>query len=51
MEVSRDHPDVVAEFQEKMEAYLEAAEGTEIDLPDIETSIEVEQRLRDLGYR
>lgn len=50
-DVSRDHPDVVAEFQEKMEAYLEAAEGTEIDLPDIETSTEVEQRLRDLGYR
>jgi arylsulfatase A-like enzyme len=50
-DVSRDHPEIVTEFREQMEAYLEAAEGTDIDLPDIETNTEVEQRLRDLGYR
>jgi arylsulfatase A-like enzyme len=50
-DVSIDHPDIVTEFREQMETYLEAAEGTDIDLPDIETNTEVEQRLRDLGYR
>jgi arylsulfatase A-like enzyme len=50
-DVSRDHPELVTEFREQMEAYLEAAEETDIDLPNIETNTEVEQRLRDLGYR
>jgi Predicted hydrolase of alkaline phosphatase superfamily len=50
-DVSKDHPDIVMEFQEQIEAYLEAAEETDIDLPDIETNTELEQRLRNLGYR
>jgi len=49
-DVSTDYPDVVAEFREVMQSYLDEAEETDIDLPDIEESAEVEQRLRDLGY-
>jgi len=50
-DVSGDHPEIVAEFKERMQAYLDKAEGTDIELPEVETTDEVEQRLRDLGYR
>jgi len=49
-DVSTNYPDVVSEFQEVMQLYLDEAEEADIDLPDIKESAEVEQRLRDLGY-
>jgi arylsulfatase A-like enzyme len=50
-DVSDEHPEMVAEFKEHIEAYLDEAEATDIDLPEVETDDEVEQRLKDLGYR
>jgi arylsulfatase A-like enzyme len=50
-DISEEHPDIVAEFREQMKAYLDEAEATDIDLPKVEMTDEVEQRLRDLGYR
>lgn len=50
-DVSVDNPEVVAEFKERMRAYLDEADTTDIALPEVETSDQVEQRLRDLGYR
>lgn len=50
VDVSDDHPDVVAGFREQMEAYLADAESSDVSLPEIDDSSEVQQRLRDLGY-
>jgi arylsulfatase A-like enzyme len=48
--VSSDHPDVVEWLKSEMEAYRDAAQATDTDLPDVEESDEVKQRLEDLGY-
>lgn len=50
-DVSEEHPSIVSDFQKRMRSYLEEAEATDIELPQVEMNDEVEQRLRDLGYR
>jgi arylsulfatase A-like enzyme len=50
-DVSDDHPEVVAEFKERMEAYLDEAEATDIDLPAVTKDEEVKDRLEALGYK
>lgn len=49
-DVSDKHPDRVAELAGHIEAYLDDAEATEVDLPTVAEGEEVKQRLRDLGY-
>lgn len=51
-DVSEDHPDVVAEFREHLEARFEQIESTSesITIPNIEEQAGVEQRLKALGY-
>jgi len=49
-DVSDDHPTVVEEFRELLTDHREAARQTDTDVPEVDTSKETEQRLRDLGY-
>lgn len=48
--VNDQHGDIVDHFQGRMETYLEEADATDVDLPEVEESDEVKQRLEDLGY-
>jgi len=50
-DVSTEHPEVVERLRGHIEDHIEEAEATELDLPDVEHAEEVEQRLRDLGYK
>ena len=50
-DVSGENPDMVERLKGEMQDYRERARSTETDLPEIEESEEVKQRLRDLGYR
>lgn len=45
-----DNPDVVEELKGYLESYLEEAEATDTELPSVEESDEVKQRLEELGY-
>jgi hypothetical protein len=49
-DVNNEHPAVVDKFRDRMEAYLDEAEATDIDLPSHTRSEEVKQRLENLGY-
>lgn len=49
-DVSAQRPEVVERFKGELESYLEAAEATDIDLPDPTVTNETKGRLRDLGY-
>ncbi|GAB3687908.1 hypothetical protein GCM10028857_21500 [Salinarchaeum chitinilyticum] len=49
-DVSAQRPEVVERFKGELESYLEAAEATDIDLPEPTVSSETKGRLRDLGY-
>jgi hypothetical protein len=49
-DVSGRHEDIVARFRERMEAYLSKADATDVELPKVQESEEVKQRLEDLGY-
>lgn len=49
-DVSDDNPKVVDRFRERMAAYLDEADATDVGLPEVEESDEVKQRLEDLGY-
>lgn len=49
-DVSQDNPDIVEWLQENMKDYRDAARATDTELPEVEESEEVKQRLRDLGY-
>jgi arylsulfatase A-like enzyme len=49
-DVSDDYDDVVSGFRDRMEAYLDEADATDVSLPEVEESKEVKQRLEDLGY-
>lgn len=49
-DVADDHPDAVERFRDRLEEYRAAAAETDTDLPAVETSADVEQRLRELGY-
>jgi len=49
-DVSGDNPEVVAEYRAIIEDYLEQCEQSEVELPEVDHSMEVEQRLKDLGY-
>jgi len=50
-DVSDEHPDVVDQFNGALRDYREAARSTDTDLPEVEESEAVKQRLRDLGYK
>lgn len=50
-DVSDENPKRVRELEEHIDAYLEAAEKTNVDLPTVEENNDVQQRLQDLGYR
>jgi len=50
-DVSDANPDVVDRLKSEMQNYREAARSTEADLPEVEESEAVKQRLRDLGYK
>jgi arylsulfatase A-like enzyme len=49
-DVSEDNPETVERFSEIIEEYLAQCEQTEVELPEIDHSMEVQQRLEDLGY-
>jgi len=49
-DVHDEHPDVVDRLRNEMEDYRETARSTDTDLPEVEESDAVKQRLRDLGY-
>lgn len=49
-DVSDEHPEVVSRFRETMTDHLDAAEQTDVSLPEIEEGDATRQRLRDLGY-
>lgn len=49
-DMSADNPELVEEFRDVMEDYLQQAEESDIELPEFEDSTEVKQRLKDLGY-
>jgi arylsulfatase A-like enzyme len=48
--VSGAYPDICSELREMMEEYVREAESTDTDLPEVEQSEEVKERLEDLGY-
>ena len=50
-DVSHENTETVERLRGHIEAHLEDARATELDLPDVEKSEEVKQRLRDLGYK
>jgi arylsulfatase A-like enzyme len=49
-DVSDHNPDVVEWLKGEIEEYRDVARATDTELPDVEESEEVKQRLRDLGY-
>ena len=49
-DVSDDYPDIVDQFINEMKTYLSDADETDTDLPSVEESDEMKQRLEDLGY-
>lgn len=49
-DVSGDHPDVVERLRGKMESYREEAAATDTELPEVQESREVRERLKQLGY-
>ena len=49
-DVSEAHPDVCSELREMMKEYVQEAESTDTDLPEVEQSEEVKERLEELGY-
>lgn len=50
VDVSSKHPDIIKWLKSEMQEYRDAARSTNADLPDVEESDEVKQRLADLGY-
>lgn len=50
-DVSGGNPDVVDRLKSEMEDYRQAARSTDTELPEVEESDAVKQRLRDLGYK
>lgn len=49
-DISEENPEVVTRLQNELKEYREIARKTDTDLPNVEESEEVKQRLRDLGY-
>jgi arylsulfatase A-like enzyme len=49
-DVSEANPNIVDWLKGEMQEYREAARATDTELPDVQESEEVKQRLRDLGY-
>lgn len=50
VDVSGDNPEIIADLRQRMESYLADAEASDVTLPEVDDSAEVQQRLRDLGY-
>lgn len=50
-DVSDEHPDVVSRLKGEMQDYRDEARSKDIELPEVEESEAVKQRLRDLGYK
>lgn len=50
-DISDEHPDVIERLRGDLEVHRETARSTDTDLPEVEQSEEVQQRLRDLGYK
>jgi arylsulfatase A-like enzyme len=49
-DMSDDHPKVVEEFVALLEDHIAEARATDTELPEVEQSEDVKQRLEDLGY-
>lgn len=49
-DVSESNPEVVERFCSSLTDHLETAKATELDIPSVQKSDTVKQRLRDLGY-
>ena len=49
-DVSADNPETVERFTGRLEEHLDEALATDTELPDVEESEDVKQRLEDLGY-
>jgi arylsulfatase A-like enzyme len=49
-DVSESNPETVGRFHEIVEEYLEKCDRTDVELQDVDHSMEAEERLRDLGY-
>lgn len=49
-DVSDENPDVVERFRGLLEDHVAEARATDTELPDVEESDDVKQRLEDLGY-
>jgi arylsulfatase A-like enzyme len=50
-EVSDNYPDVVNRLKGEMKDYRDTAHSTDTEIPEVEESDAVKQRLRDLGYK
>lgn len=49
-DVSSDNPQIVEQFKRLLKNHVAEARATDTDLPEVEESEEVKQRLEDLGY-
>jgi arylsulfatase A-like enzyme len=50
IDVSDNNPEIVTQFKRVLQDYLDEARATDAELPDVEESEEVKERLEKLGY-